>query len=379
VLRFGRKGALTKPGAAQSTLKYALDSEEHAEAASMEYCRLVIVGVGGAGNNAVSRLMDLGVAGAFCVAINTDAKQLEDAKAHQKILIGEKLTKGQGAKNNPKLGRLAIEESRSLVEAVLSKSDIVFVTAGLDGGTGTGAAPTVAEIAKRKGALTVGVVTAPMHFKMGRGKHADKALAEMKRKCDTAVVIDNDKLAKLAPELSKSEAFRSADLIVANTIKGLVETISAPSLINLDFADFKKIVRKGGIATLGVGESNAPNRAEEAVKYAFENPLLDVNHVCATGALVHVAGGPQLTIEEANRVGEIVTGMMDGNARVIWGARVNAEDEGKLKVTLLMTGINSSMNSRLGKIMPQIYDLEPCYEPEKTLNLDLDLYQMENF
>jgi cell division protein FtsZ len=171
-----------------------------------------------------------------------------------------------------------------------------------------------------------------------------------------------------------------ADQVLANMIKGIVETISAPSLINLDFADFKTIVGRGGIAVVGVGESDAPNRAEEAVRNALRSPLLDVDYVGATGALIHVTGDNQMTIEEANRVGEIVTEMMDGNALVIWGARVNPEQEGKLKVTLVMTGVNSPhILSGFGTIAPQLFNLEPHAEPEKPLDIKLNLYQMENF
>ena len=371
---------MTKPAVAESTLKYAFDSNERAMPESLEYCRLLIVGVGSAGNSTVSRLIEMGISSANCIAINTDAIQLKDSKANRKILIGEKITKGLSSRNDPKLGRLAIEESRGQIEieVALSEADIVLITAGLDGRKGTTVAPAVAEIARRKGALTVGVITAPLHSEKGRNKFAEKALAEMKRNCDTVVVIDNDKLLHLAPQLLKSDAFRAADLVLANMIKGLVETVSAPSLINLNFADFKRIVRKGGIATVGVGESNAPNRAEEAVRNAFQNPLLDVNYACATGALIHVTGDHHLTVEEANRVGEIVTEIMDGRARVVWGACVNPEQEGNLKVTLLMTGINSRNSNQLGRIMTKIYDLEPYDGPEKTLNIDLNLYQMEN-
>jgi cell division protein FtsZ len=177
-----------------------------------------------------------------------------------------------------------------------------------------------------------------------------------------------------------NEAFRVADQVLANMIKGIVETISAPSLINLDFADFKTIVKRGGIAVVGVGESDAPNRAEEAVRNALRSPLLEVDYAGATGALIHVTGDAQMTIEEANRVGEIVTEMMDNHALVIWGARVSPEQQGKLKVTLVMTGVNSPhVLSGFGTIAPQLFNLEPFAEPEKPSEIDLNLYQMENF
>jgi cell division protein FtsZ len=337
-----------------------------------------VVGVGGAGNNTVTRLMEMGVVGAECIAINTDALHLSVSRAHQKVLIGEKLTKGLGVGGDPKLGRAAIEESRKRIEDLLSNVDIAFITAGLGGGTGTGAAPVVAEIARRKGAITVGVVTTPFRIEKGRKDYAAAALTEMRRQCDTVVVIDNNKLMQLMPQLPIKEAFRVADQILANMIKGIVETISAPSLINLDFSDFKTIVKRGGVAVIGVGESDAPNRAEEAVRNALKSPLLDVDYMGATGALIHVTGDSQMTIEEANRVGEIVTEMMDDNALVIWGARVNPEQDGKLKVTLVMTGVNSPhVLSGFGTIAPQLFNLEPYAEPEKQLNIELNLYQME--
>ncbi|MGC9345351.1 MAG: cell division protein FtsZ [Candidatus Bathyarchaeales archaeon] len=346
----------------------------------LSHCRIVVVGVGGAGNNTVTRLMEMGVVGAECIAVNTDALHLSASRANQKILIGEKLTKGLGVGGDPKLGRAAIEESRKRIDDLLTDVDIAFVTAGLGGGTGTGAAPVIAEIARRKGAITVGVVTTPFRIEKGRIEYAANALTEMRRQCDTVVVIDNNKLMQLVPQLPINEAFRVADQVLANMIKGIVETISAPSLINLDFADFKTVVRRGGVAVVGVGESDAPNRAEEAVRNALRSPLLDVDYVGATGALIHVTGDNQMTIEEANRVGEIVTEMMDDDALVIWGARVKPELNGSLKVTLVMTGVNSPhILSGFGTIAPQLFNLEPYAEPEKPLDIKLNLYQMENF
>ncbi len=364
----------------QHTLKYAWHNDVKEGARQLGSCRIVVIGVGGAGNNTVTRLMEMGVVGAECIAVNTDALHLRTSKAHQKILIGEKLTKGLGVGGDPKLGREAIEESKKHIEELLSNADIVFITAGLGGGTGTGAAPVIAKIARKKGAITVGVVTTPFRIEKGRIEYASLALTELRRHCDTVVVIDNNKLMKLVPQLPINDAFRVADQVLANMIKGITETISSPSLINLDLADFKTVARRGGVAVIGVGESDAPNRAEEAVRNALRSPLLDVDYFGAKGALIHVTGDSQMTIEEANRVGEIVTEMMDKNALVIWGARVNPELNGKLKVTLVMTGINSPhILSWLETIAPQLYNLDPYAEPEKPLTIDLNLYQMENF
>lgn len=364
--------------AGQQTFRYSWQSTVAEEIRPPSICRMLVLGVGGAGNNTVTRLMEMGIVGAECIAINTDALHLNISRAHRKILIGEKLTKGLGVGGDPKLGRAAIEESKKRVEELLTGADIVFITAGLGGGTGTGAAPVIAEIAKKKGALTVGVVTTPFRIEKGRLEHAAYALTEMRRYCDTVVVIDNNKLIQLAPHLPINEAFKVADQVLANMIKGIVETVSAPSLINLDFADFKTIVKRGGLAVIGVGESDAPNRAEDAVRKALRNPLLDVDYAGAKGALIHVCGDAHMTIEEANRVGEIVTEMMDEDSIVIWGARVNPELSGKIKVTLVLTGVNSPyILSGFDAIAPQLFNLEPYAEPEKLLNIDLNLYQME--
>jgi cell division protein FtsZ len=380
MMRFGGGKLLAKMRPTEQALKYAGHDSVSAGIRPLGYCRIMVIGVGGAGNNTVTRLMETGISGAECIAINTDALHLNASRSHEKLLIGEKLTKGLGVGGNPKLGRAAIEESMKCIEDLLKDVDIAFITAGLGGGTGTGAAPVIAEIARRKGAITVGVVTTPFRIEKGRIEYAANALNEMRRHCDTVVVIDNNKLMQLVPQLPINEAFRVADQVLANMIKGIVETISAPSLINLDFADFKTIVTRGGVAVVGVGESDAPNRAEEAVKNALRSPLLDVDYMGATGALIHVIGDNQMTMEEANRAGEIITEMMDDDALVIWGARVNPELNGILKVTLVMTGVKSPhLLSGFGTIAPQLFNLEPYAEPEKPLDMKLNLYQMENF
>lgn len=377
-MKCGGGKALAKMHPAEQVPKYDWRDTVNSAIRPLGYCRILVIGVGGAGNNAVTRLIERGIAGAECIAINTDALHLNASRAHEKILIGKKLTKGLGVGGNPALGKAAIEESREGVEDLLTDVDIVFITAGLGGGTGTGAAPVIAQIARRKGAITIGIVTTPFRIEKGRIEYAAQALTEMRRQSDTVVVIDNNKLMQLVPQLPINEAFRVADQVLANMIQGIVETISAPSLINLDFADFKTIVRRSGVAVVGVGESDAPNRAEEAVKNALRNPLLDVDYLGATGALIHVTGDSQMTMEEANRVGEIITEMMDDNALVIWGARVNPELDGMLKVTLVMTGIKSPhLLSGFGTIAPQLFNLEPYAEPEKPLDINLNLYQLE--
>jgi len=325
--------------------------------------------------------METGVAGAKCIAINTDSQELNTAQATQKVLIGEKVTRGLGAGGDPSVGRAAIKESRQSIEDLLKDVEVVFIAVGLGGGTGTSAAPVVAEVARRKGAVAVGVVTTPLRVEKERIANAAFALNEMRRSCDTVVVIDSNKFMESVSNLPPNEVFKFADQVSANTIKGIVDSISAPSLINLDFADFKTMVRKGGMALVSVGESDAPNRAEEAVRNAFKSPLLDVDYAGATGALVHISGDSHMKIEEANRVGSIVTEMLGQGAIVKWGARTSPSSDGFLKVTLVMTGVQSPKTlSGFGVFMPKLYDIESSYsESEKRLQIDLGLDQIESF
>jgi cell division protein FtsZ len=373
------KSVMSKLRAKTEQAKWLSASQE--EGGDLGRCRILVLGIGGAGNNTVDRLMEAGVPGAECIAVNTDLRHLNAVRAAKKVLIGEKVTNGLGAGGDPKVGKVAIWESKDKVDALLKNVDVVFIAAGLGGGTGTAAAPVVAEMARRKGAIVVGFVTTPFRIEKGRIDYATVALNEMRRACDTVVVIDNNKLMELVPQHPIKEAFKVADQVLANMIQGIVETISAPSLINLDFADFRTIVRRGGMAVVGVGESDAPNRAEEAVRNALKSPLLDVDYAGATGALIHVCGDNHMTIEEANRVGEIVTEMMGHDALVIWGANANPNKDGFLKVTLMMTGVNSpKILKGYGTLMPKLYDIESFYtEPEKQLPIDLGLDQLENF
>lgn len=364
--------------AADRELRYSWHSMASDQIVDSRSCRILVAGIGNSGNNTVTRLKESSPAGVWCVAINTNAACLEGAKADKKVLIGERSTKGLGVRGDPKLGKIAFEESRKSVEDLLIGVDMLFITAGLGGGTGTGGAPSIAEMARMKGIIAIGVVTMPSKKEKGRLRSATHALAQMKKHCDTVIVVDNNRLAQLVPQLPIKEAFRIADRVLADMIRDIVETVSSPSLINLDWTDFKSVMKRGGVAALGMGESDAPNRAEEAVHNALTNPLLDAGYAGATGALVQVTGDNHMTIEEANRVGELVTETLDTNAQVIWGARVSPELEGKLKVTLVMTGIKSPRSvTSLTVVAPQLYNMESCLEHERHLNLDLDLYQME--
>lgn len=344
-------------------------------------CRIMIVGIGGAGNNTISKLVENGLSGAECVAINTDLRDLNSASATRRVLIGEKVTRGLSTNGNPEIGKAAVEESKLHIEKLLDNVDVVFIAVGLGGGTGTGAAPIIAKIARRKGAVVVGAVTTPLKTETSRIEHVTRALDEMRRTCDTVVVIDNNKIMELVPQLPKTEVLKVTNQVLANMIKGIVETLSSPSLINLDFADFKTIVKKGEVAVVGMGESNAINRAEEAVRNALETRLLDTDYFDAKAALVHVSGDHNMTIEEVNRVGEVVREMIGEKASVAWGARVDDRAEGILKVTLVMTGTNSPyILNKWGNIVPKLYDIESSFsEPEKSLSIDLGLDQIENF
>lgn len=307
------------------------------------YANIKIVGCGGAGNNTIDRLMKIGIRGAKCVAINTDRQHLDMRDAHLKVLIGKKLTKGLGAGGDPEVGKAAAEESREDLIRFLQGSDLVFITCGEGGGTGTGSAPIVAEIAKLEGAIVVGVVTIPFNTEIGRIEKAKEGLNFLKRYTDTLVVIDNNRLLEIAPNLPIIEAFSVSDEVLASMVKGITETISLPSLINLDFADVRTILSTGGVAIVGVGESNGKeNRVEEAINDALNLPLLDVSINGAKGALIHVCGGNDMTLAEANSVAQKIYDKMDINdSMVIWGARVSDEFNGYLRVMLLITGITS--------------------------------------
>ncbi len=342
-------------------------------------CKINIIGVGGCGNNTIDRLMKAGMGGAECIAINTDIQHLNMIHADKKILIGEKITRGLGAGNMPSVGRDAMLESVDKIEKLVTGMDIVFVTAGMGGGTGTGAAPVVAEVARSKGSIVVGVVTMPFRHEKGRFDYALTGLNEMRKATHTTVIIDNNKLMDLVPQLPINTAFTFADSILANMVKGIIETIALPSLINLDFADFRTIMSKGDVAIVGMGQSNSPDRAEEASRNALEHMLLDVDYAGADGALIHVSGGPDMSLGEAVRAAECVTEMMDDKAMVIWGSRVDPDMKDMLRVTLVLTGIRSPQLVS-GYQIPEIrlYNLEPFAGPETPLGIDFGLYDMEN-
>ena len=307
----------------------------------MGQARIVVIGCGGAGNNTVKRLMTIGVQGAECVAINTDRQHLAVTTAHRKLLIGERITRGLGAGGYPHVGQAAAEESTHQLTELLRDADLVFIAAGMGGGTGTGSAPVVAEIAKKNDAIVVGVVTMPFSLERTRIDKATAGLARLQENVDTAVVIDNQKLMELVPDLPLEEAFGVADEVLANMVKGITETITMPSLINLDYADVRTIICNGGVALVGLGEATGSDRANDAIRNALNSPLLEVEWSGATGALIHITGGPDMSLAEANKVGELVSEKMSTDANVIWGARVDPRLSGVLRVMLILTGVKS--------------------------------------
>lgn len=300
-----------------------------------------VFGTGGSGNNMVSWLYKKGIRGAEVLACNTDSQHLKLVEADKKFLLGRGITRGLGCGGDPAKGAEAAQESLTELKEYVKNSDMVFVCAGMGGGTGTGSAPVIAKVAKETGAIVVGVVTMPFSIERARVDKAEWGLQELRKNVDTAIIIDNNRLVQIAGNLPLQQAFSVANELIASMIKGIVETISTPSLVNLDFADVRAIMKGGGVASIGVGSSDTKNRAEEAVRSALENPLLEVDYEGATGALIHVSGGPDMTLDEINTVGELITEKLDRDANVIWGARVSDDLKGKLMVMSIITGVSS--------------------------------------
>lgn len=302
---------------------------------------ILVMGAGGAGNNAMTRLTDIGIKGAHTIAINTDAKHLSITKADKKLLIGKELTHGLGAGGYPGMGRKAAEESEKEIKKMLQGCDMLYLVAGLGGGTGTGAAPVIAKIAKELGTIVIGCVTMPFKIEGARIGKAEDGLYQLRQVCDTVIVIENDRLLKIAGDLPLQQAFGVADGLISTMIKGVTETISQPSLVNLDYADVKTVMHSGGVAAVGFGESDTKNRAEEAITKAMTNPLLEVDYTGGLGALIHITGGNDLKLDETNVIGEYVSKLLDPEAQIIWGARVDPSFQGKIQVITIITGVKS--------------------------------------
>jgi len=300
-----------------------------------------VFGCGGAGCNTITWLFNKGINGATIYGINTDALHLSITKADEKILIGKELTRGLGCGGFPAKGREAAKESLSELKKAASGADMVFVLAGMGGGSGTGASPVVAQLAKESGAVVIGVVTMPFECEKARHYKAEFGLQELTEVVDTVIVIDNNRLVDIAGNLPMEQAFAVANELVSTMIKGIVETITLPSLINLDYADVSAIMKNGDVAVIGVGESDTTDRVNEAVRQALTHPLLDVDYKGATGALIHITCGPDFKLDEFSGVGELVTENISSDAQVIIGARINKEFASRVRVITIMTGVKS--------------------------------------
>jgi cell division protein FtsZ len=320
-----------------------------------------VVGVGGAGNNTISRLMQVGIVGAETVAVNTDAQDLLYTDADTKVLIGREITNGLGAGADPKVGQESAKESKDEIKKGLEGADMVFINCGLGGGTGTGASPIIADIAKKLGALTVGIVTLPFNMEgQQRMKNAQEGLENLESMVDTLIVIPNDKLLEIVPDVSITTAFKVADEILVNAVKGIAELITKPGLVNLDFADIRAVMGSGGLAMIGMGESDTENRAMESVEKALNNPLLDVDIEGATGALVNVFGGQDITIRECQEIVEGVSAKINPDAKIIWGAQIIKELGETIRAMLIVTGVKSG----------QIYGPEKTFTTEKQKEIE---------
>ena len=310
---------------------------------SGQFAQLKVVGVGGAGNNAVNRMIQYGLRGVEFIAVNTDKQALYLSRANQKIQIGEKLTKGLGAGADPEIGRKAAEESRDQISQALKGADLVFITAGMGGGTGTGAAPIVAECAKEMGILTVGVVTKPFKFEgKVRMRNAENGIQNLKPAVDTLITIPNDRLLDVVKTSSLVDALRVADDVLRQGIQGISDLIAVPSMINLDFADVKSVMKEKGMAHMGIGVASGDKRAVEAARQAVESPLLETTINGAKGVLMNITGGMDLGLFEVNEAAELIQATADPDANIIWGAGIDEEMGDSLRITVIATGFDIS-------------------------------------
>lgn len=308
-----------------------------------QFANIKVIGVGGGGNNAVNRMIQAGLKGVQFITVNTDAQALSLTLAEHKIQIGAKLTKGLGAGADPEIGQKAAQESREELVQALRGADMVFVTAGMGGGTGTGGAPVVAEVAKEVGALTVGVVTRPFTFEgKKRATQAERGIQELKTKVDTLITIPNDRLLQVVDRnTSINEAFRIADDVLRQGVQGISDLIAVPGLINLDFADVKTIMLEQGSALMGIGSAKGENRAAEAARIAISSPLLETSIEGAKGVLLNITGGPNLGLFEVNEAAEIIQQAADPDANIIFGAVIDESLEDEIKVTVIATGFDT--------------------------------------
>ncbi len=315
--------------------------------------KIYIVGSGGSGSNTVSRMLESNIEGATLVAMNTDAQHLVRIKAHRKLLLGKKATRGLGAGSDPKIGEEATHESKEDIRHMLGDAQLVFVTCGLGGGTGTGSLPLIAHEAKEAGALTVGIVTLPFSTEgRSRMRSALDGLQKLQRATDTTIIIPNDKLLSIAPDLPLNMAFKVSDEVLANATKGIVEMVTKPGMVNIDFADLRSVLKDSGYAVIGLGESNGTatkDRAIIAVENTLKSPLLDVDLATAKKALVNIVGGQDLTLREAESIFQEVSSRISDDAMLKWGARIEPDmQKSALKVMIVMGGVEYASYSEDG-------------------------------
>jgi cell division protein FtsZ len=303
--------------------------------------RISVLGLGGAGCNCVNRIFKDEIKSARTVAINTDGKHLNMIGAHKKILIGKAITRGLGAGGDMTIARKCAEADRDMLSKEIGENELVFICAGMGGGTGAGIAPVIAEIAKNNGAIVIAVVTYPFALERVRIKKAQIAIAELVKVCDTVVVIDNNRLATYVPNLPINKAFELADSITTRAVKGIADTIMFPSLMNVDYADVRSVMQNGGLSMISLGHGTGANKVTDVVRDTLEHPLLDVNYEGAKGCLIHIEGGPDLTLGDAIKAGEKLTQSFDDNASIKIGARINPNLQGAMSMTAIITGVKS--------------------------------------
>ncbi|MFB6296092.1 MAG: cell division protein FtsZ [Halobacteriales archaeon] len=336
----------SEPPAPEVNASGNMTDEELREVIDDLETNITVVGCGGGGGNTINRMHEEGIRGAKLVAANTDAQHLHQVNADSKILMGRQKTKGRGAGSLPQVGEEAALESQDEIYEVLDGSDMVFVTAGLGGGTGTGSAPVVAKAAREIGALTISIVTTPFTAEGEvRRTNAEAGLERLRDVSDTVIVVPNDRLLDAVGKLPVKQAFKVADEVLMRSVKGITELITMPGLVNLDFADVRTVMERGGVAMIGLGESDSEAKAKDSVKSALRSPLLDVDIGGANSALVNVTGGPDMAIEEAEGVVEELYDRIDPDARIIWGTSIDEELEGQMRTMIVVTGVES----------PQIY------------------------
>ncbi|MDD5022747.1 MAG: cell division protein FtsZ [Candidatus ainarchaeum sp.] len=325
--------------------------------------RISVIGVGGAGCNSINRLSKAGIKSANTIAINTDGKHLKITEANQKILIGKSITRGLGAGGDANVARKVAEADIQLLRDEIGENELVFLCGGMGGGTGTGAAPVVARVAKEQGAIVVAMVTYPFSLERVRLKVAQEGLKNLVNVADTVVVIDNNRLTSYAPNLPIDDAFKLADSIIGRAVKGISDTIMFPSLINVDFADVRAVMKGGGLAMISLGNGSGVDKIDKVVKDTMQHPLLDVNYEEAKGCLLHLEGGQDLTLSDAITTGEKITNVFDFDANIKLGARVNPNLTDSIAVTAILTGVSS----------PNIFGASGGFSSEKDSESDMGI------